>query len=149
MSQATPTNQGNQASQTSPTTVLVAVTDLFFYTKVRDALRQPDYQLEKARVQQDIIDKALAVSPGAILFNMNDLALNAFQALEQLQADPRLKNIPTLAFANHEEVETWNRARALGVTKIVSRNEFSARTKDLVEGVLLNHVITSESREGL
>ena len=44
-----------------------------------------------------------------------------------------LKTIPILAFANHEEVDTFNRARALGVTKIVSRNEFSARLKDLVE----------------
>jgi hypothetical protein len=38
-----------------------------------------------------------------------------------------------LAYANHEEVDTWNKARALGVTKIVSRNEMSARTRELVE----------------
>lgn len=124
-------------------TILVAITDLFFYTKVRDALRQPDYRLEKARVQQDIVDKALSAAPGAIIFNMNDLTLNAFQALEQLKADPRLKGIPTLAFANHEEVDTWNRAKALGVTKIVSRNEFSARTRELVEELTVGHVVKS------
>jgi hypothetical protein len=67
---------------------------------------------------------------------MNDLTLDAFQALERLKADPRVKAIPTLAFANHEEVETWKRAKALGVTKIVSRNEFSARTKDLIDEVI-------------
>jgi PleD family two-component response regulator len=127
-------------NQPNQTTILVAVTDLFFYTKVRDALRQPDYQLEKARAQQDVINKALAVSPRAIIFNMNDLTVDAFHALEQLNADPQLKNIPTLAFANHEEVETWNRARALGVTKVVSRNEFSARTRELVEEVINNPV---------
>ncbi|MBL8037289.1 MAG: histidine kinase [Nitrospira sp.] len=132
-------------SQANQSTILVAVTDLFFYTKVRDALRQPDYQLEKARAQQDIIDKALALNPGAIIFNMNDLTLNAFLALEQLKTDPRLTGIPTLAFANHEEVETWHRAKALGVTKIVSRNEFSARTRELVKEVMNNHIITSES----
>lgn len=124
-------------------TILVAITDLFFYTKVRDALRQPDYRLEKARAQQDIVDKALSAAPGAIIFNMNDLTLNAFQALEQLKADPRLKGIPTLAFANHEEVDTWNRAKALGVTKIVSRNEFSARTRELVEELTVGHVVKS------
>ena len=122
----------------SPKTILVAITDLFFYTKVRDALRQPEYQLEKARTQQDIVDKALSASPGLIIFNMNDLTLDAFQALETLQADTRSKSIPTLAFANHEEVDTWNRAKALGVTKVVSRNEFSARTKELVDELMLN-----------
>ena len=124
-------------------TILVAITDLFFYTKVRDALRQPDYQLEKARTQQDIADKALSANPSVIIFDMNDLTLNAFQALEKLKADPQLKGIPTLAFANHEEVDTWNRAKALGVTKIVSRNEFSSRTRALVEELMAGHVLKS------
>lgn len=119
-------------------TVLVAVTDIFFYTKVRDALLRAGYQLEKARSQQDVADKAAATNPCAVILNMNDEIINAFQALETLQADPGFKSIPTLAFANHEEVDTWNRAKALGVTKIVSRNEFSARTKDLVEDMLAN-----------
>ncbi len=123
-------------------TILVAITDLFFYTKVRDALRQPEYQLEKARAQQDIIDKAVAANPSVIIFNMNDLTLDAFQGLERLKADPRVTAIPTLAFANHEEVETWNRAKTLGVTKIVSRNEFSARTRELVEEVINGRVVT-------
>jgi len=124
-------------------TILVAITDLFFYTKVKDALRQTDFQIEKARAQQDILDKAASVSPRLIILNMNDLTLDAFDALEQLKGDPRLNAIPTLAFANHEEVDTWNRAKALGVTKIVSRNEFSARTKALVEELVTGHAVTS------
>jgi len=117
-------------------TVLIAVTDIFFYTKIRDALLPKGYKLERARLQEDIAAKASALHPSAVIVNMNDETLDAFNALETLKADPRFKTIPILAFANHEEVETWNRAKSLGVTKIVSRNEFSARTKDLVEEVL-------------
>ena len=116
-------------------TVLVAITDIFFYTKVRDALLPRGYKLERARSQEDIAGKASAVHPSAVILNMNDETLNAFQALETLKSDPDFKTIPILAFANHEEVETWNRAKSMGVTKIVSRNEFSSRTKDLVEEV--------------
>jgi PleD family two-component response regulator len=116
-------------------TVLVAVTDIFFYTKVRDALLPNGYKLERARSQEDIAVKASAVHPFAVILNMNDETLNAFQVLETLKTDPHFKNIPILAFANHEEVETWNRAKSMGVTKIVSRNEFSSRTKDLLEEV--------------
>jgi len=118
-------------------TILVAVTDIFFYTKVRDALMSKGYRIERARTQQDIAEKASTI-PAAFILNMNDETLDAFQALEILTADARLKTIPILAFANHEEVDTFNRAKALGVTKIVSRNEFSARLKDLVEEVMLN-----------
>jgi len=126
-----------QIDKTDQKTILVAVTDIFFYTKVRDALMSKGYRIERARTQQDIAEKASTI-PSAFILNMNDETLNAFQALETLTADARLKTIPILAFANHEEVDTFNRAKVLGVTKIVSRNEFSARLKDLVEEVMLN-----------
>jgi len=126
----------NQTNQTDQKTVLVGVTDIFFYTKVRDALMSKGYRIERARTQQDIAEKASATIPSAVILNMNDETLNAFHALETLTADTQLKTIPILAFANHEEVDTFNRAKVLGVTKIVSRNEFSTRLKDLVEEIL-------------
>jgi PleD family two-component response regulator len=126
----------NQINQTDQKTILVAVTDIFFYTKVRDALMAKGYKIERARTQQDIAEKALATNPSAFILNMNDERLDAFQALDTLKADAGFKAIPILAFANHEEVDTFKRAKALGVTKIVSRNEFSSRLKDLVEEVL-------------
>ncbi len=130
-------NQTDQTNETDPKTILVGVTDIFFYTKVRDAMMSKGYKIERARTQQDIADKASATPPSAVILNMNDETLNAFQALETLKIDSRLKTVPILAFANHEEVDTFHRARALGVTKIVSRNEFSARLRDLVEEVLV------------
>jgi PleD family two-component response regulator len=136
----TTAHQTDTTDQIDKTTILVAVNDIFFYTKVRDALRANGYTIEKARTQQDIADKASSIAPSIIILDMNDMALNSFQALETLKTDSRLNAIPTLAFANHEEVDTWNRARALGVTKIVSRNEFSARTKELVDELIASNV---------
>lgn len=117
-------------------TVLVAVNDIFFYTKIRDALRSSGYVLERARTQEEVSEKAASHRPAALIVNMNDEKLDAFAALEQLNGNDYLKHIAVLAFANHEEVDTWRRAKELGVSKIVSRNEFSSRTKDLVEEVI-------------
>lgn len=129
-------HQIDKTDQTDKKTVLVAVTDIFFYTKVRDALLPNGYILERARSQDEIALKASTARPAAVILNMNDERLNAFQALETLRTDPQCQRLPILAFANHEEVETWNRARSMGVTKIVSRNEFSSRTKELIENML-------------
>ena len=118
------------------TTILVAVTDIFFYTKVRDALRPLGYVLERIRNQDEVADKAASVSPAALIVNMNDQAVDAYKALETIRANPALRALPILAFANHEEVDTWRRAKELGVTKVVSRNEFSSRTKELVEELI-------------
>ena len=118
------------------TTILVAVTDIFFYTKVRDALRPQGYTLERIRSQDEVAEKAVSLAPAAMILNMNDLGIDAFKALEALRANAALRTIPILAFANHEEVDTWKRAKELGVTKMVSRNEFSSRTRDLVEELI-------------
>ena len=117
-------------------TVLVAVSDVFFYTKIRDALLPRGYRLERARTQDEVPQKALALQPVAMILNMNDTALDAFRALERIKGDAALQTLPVLAFANHEEVETSRRAKDLGVTKIVSRNEFSSRTRELVEELI-------------
>ncbi len=117
-------------------TILVAVSDVFFYTKVRDALKPQGYRLEKARSGGELVEKAGTLNPAAVILNINDESLDAFQALEGLKGDDRSKEIPVLAFANHEEVDNWRRAQQLGVTKIVSRNEFSSRTLQLVEEVV-------------
>lgn len=116
--------------------VLVAVSDVFFYTKIRDALLPKGYVLQRIRTQDEVPAKAASLHPTAMILNMNDEALDAFKALEQMKGDASLNTIPVLAFANHEEVETWRRARELGVNKIVSRNEFSSRIRDLMEEML-------------
>ena len=63
------------------TTILVAVTDIFFYTKVRDALRPQGYTLERIRSQDEVAEKTASASPAALILNMNDLAIDAFKAL--------------------------------------------------------------------
>jgi PleD family two-component response regulator len=133
--QTNQTNQTNQMNQTNPKTILVAVSDVFFYTKIRDALLPKGYVLERARTQDDVPAKAESLHPCAMILNMNDEKLDAFQALEQIKGQDRFKAIPVLAFANHEEVDTWKRAKELGVTKIVSRNEFSNKTRELIEEI--------------
>lgn len=120
-------------------TILAAVNDIFFYTKLRDALKPHGYQLERARSQQDLPDRIATVLPAAFVLDMNDPGLDGLKALEAIRADARFKDLPILAFANHEEVGTWHQAKRFGVTKIVSRNEFSSRTRDLVAEIIGSH----------
>ena len=61
-------------------TILVAVNDIFFYTKVRDALLPHGYKLERARTQDDFNSKAAADTPAAVVMDMNELRLDPFLA---------------------------------------------------------------------
>ncbi len=116
-------------------TILVAVSDIFFYTKIRDAFLPQGYKLERLRTGDDWQTKALASQPMGIIINMNDDRLNASEIVKSLRTLPQTQALPILAFANHEEVQTWKLAKDLGIQKIVSRNEFSARTLALFEEI--------------
>ena len=91
--------------------VLVAVSDVFFYTKIRDAFKPAGYTLQRLKSEKDVEAKAKSLQPVAIIINMNDPALNGTQTLQTLKQDDELKHIPVLAFANHEEVDTWRAAK--------------------------------------
>ncbi|UCH91629.1 MAG: histidine kinase [Nitrospirota bacterium] len=114
-------------------TILVAVSDIFFYTKIRDAFLPSGYKLERIRNTEGWEEKALQSQPIGLIVNMNDDRLNAPDLLKALKASPQTQSLPILAFANHEEVGTWKLAKELGIQKVVSRNEFSARTLALFE----------------
>jgi len=118
---------------TETQTILVAVSDIFFYTKIRDAFLPAGYKLQRLRNTEDWKEKALQNQPIGIIVNMNDDRLNAPDLLKALKATPETASIPVLAFANHEEIGAWKLAKDLGIQKVVSRNEFSARTLALFE----------------
>ncbi|MGB0911587.1 MAG: histidine kinase [Nitrospirales bacterium] len=117
-------------------TILVGVSDIFFYTKIRDAFLPHGYALQRVKKQEDWQEKISTLNPHAIILNMNDEKLEAAAALRLMKGTDAFKDIPVLAFANHEEVETWKHAKELGINKIVSRNEFSARTLALLEELI-------------
>ncbi|MDR4494527.1 MAG: histidine kinase [Nitrospirales bacterium] len=121
---------------TTTNTLLVAVSDIFFYTKIRDAFRPQGYTLERLRNTDDWMSQMGDQPPKAIIANMNDDRLDVPEWLRQVKANARTQDIPILAFANHEEITTWKLAKDLGITKIVSRNEFSARTLALLEELI-------------
>lgn len=114
-------------------TILVAVSDIFFYTKIRDAFLPSGYKLERIRNTEDWQEKALQSQPIGMIVNMNDDRLDPPAILKAFKASPETETLPILAFANHEEVGTWKLAKDLGIEKVVSRNEFSARTLALFE----------------
>ncbi len=116
-------------------TILVAVSDIFFYTKIRDAFKPAGYKLERLRSSEDWQEKVKKSQPVGVIANMNDDRLNTPDILKAIKASPQTQALPILAFANHEEVGSWQLAKELGIEKVVSRNEFSARTLALFEEI--------------
>ena len=67
--------------------VLVAVSDVFFYTKIRDAFKPVGYTLQRLKSEKDVEAKAKSLQPVAIIINMNDPAINGTETLQIIKQD--------------------------------------------------------------
>ena len=105
--------------QPSTRAIVAGIADVFFYTKLRDALRPAGYELQRAKTAEELLERVRSGHARAVVLNLNDDQLGGLQALDQLMNTQGPSRVPVLAFANHDELHTWNRARELGVTKIV------------------------------
>lgn len=123
---------------TNDKTVLVAVSDVFFYAKIREALTPRGYALERLKSETGLADRLAQIRPLAAILDLNDSRLDTMALLREIKTNPMWKALPVLAFANHEEVDTWRQAKGAGIDKIVSRNEFSARMLALLEDLAMS-----------
>lgn len=117
--------------------VLVAVSDIFFYAKIREALGSHGYMLERLKSQAELEESLLRSRPLAMILDMNDPRFEAIALVRAVKTHETWHALPILAFANHEEVATWKEAKHAGVDKIVSRNEFSSRLRSLLEELVV------------
>ena len=83
----------------NPKNILVGVSDIFFYTKIRDAFKPAGYTLGRIRNQEEVLERADALKPLAVILNMNDDRLNARQTLSTLKGEERFQG-PIVSLGN-------------------------------------------------
>jgi hypothetical protein len=97
--------------------------DLMFGTRIRRALASQGLRSHFARDTAQFIQLLEATEPAPAI---GIIDMNGAVAWDDLrQALARLDGrVPTLGFGSHIDVETRRAAKAAGVTRIVSNNEF-------------------------
>ena len=86
--------------------VLVGVTDIFFYTKIRDAFKPAGYGLKRVTSPDQIFEKAKTHAPTAIVLNMNDPGLDATTMLKTAKSETALNRVPVPVSYTHLTLPT-------------------------------------------
>ena len=116
------------------TTIVVAVTDIFFLRRCETPLRPQGIPLSGSRIRIGGPKKTASVQPRTHPGIMNDLAVDAFGGAGTIQNNPCLRSLPILAFANRKK-STRGGAGELGVTGSRDTETDDAR-KDLGEELI-------------
>lgn len=122
-----PQNQTTQGAGGNKPYVLIAE-DAKFYAKV------DQMQFEKAGFEvtivsdgQQLIDTAKQRKPDIILLDLIMPVKDGFATIQELKADPNLKDIKVLVFSNLSQAADMERVKALGATDFLFKTELSPK----------------------
>jgi len=112
--------------------IVAAVDDLMFSSRIRTAARQMGIDLSFARSPEDLLSQARAKNPGLIIFDLNATNLDPIATIAALKADDSLRAITTIGFVSHVDASLIAQARAAGIDEVLARSAFSARLGEIL-----------------
>lgn len=116
-------------------TVIAAVDDLFFASKIRAVAEHLGATIEFARSDQSVIDSARRETPAVIVIDLHSQKFHAVELAAQLKKDDQLRSIHLVGFFSHVETELQSAAEKAGFDQVLPRSAFTNRLPEI-----LNHV---------
>jgi CheY-like chemotaxis protein len=107
--------------------VLVAVDDLFFSTKIAETARRLGIAIAFAGSQDEVIARALTERPALVVIDLNATRLTPIETIGQMKDDAELRDIPIVGFLSHVQADLKVRATIAGCDRVLPRSVFSAR----------------------
>ena len=105
--------------------VLVAVDDLFFSSKIIETAKQLGIPLQFARSQDEVIARALTDKPALIIVDLNSTHCKPLETIGQIKEDPDLRHIPVVGFLSHIQADLKVRATMVGCDRVLPRSVFT------------------------
>ena len=112
--------------------VLVAVDDLFFSSKISETARQLGISLLFARSQDEVIARALSEKPALVIFDLNSTRCNPVETISQIKEDADLRHIPIVGFLSHVQADLKVKATMAGCDRVLPRSVFTARLPEIL-----------------
>jgi DNA-binding NarL/FixJ family response regulator len=114
------------------TSVIAAVDDLMFSSKISATARQLGIEISFARSSDDLLRLARANKPTLVIFDLNSTKLDSVRAIAAMKADAELASISMLGFVSHVDSEAIAAARAAGIDEVLARSAFTARLAEIL-----------------
>lgn len=112
--------------------VLVAVDDLFFASKITETAQRLGIPLLFARSQDEVIARALAERPALLIVDLNSTRCNPLETIGQIKEDADLRHIPIVGFLSHIQADLKVKATMVGCDRVLPRSAFTAHLPEIL-----------------
>ena len=112
--------------------IVAAVDDLMFSSRIANAAKQMGIELSFARSSADLLSQAREKKPGLIIFDLNATRMDPLGAIAALKADDAMRGITTIGFVSHVDAGLIAAARDAGIDEVLARSAFTARLAEIL-----------------
>ena len=109
--------------------VVVLSRDLFFGMRIRNALKQMEFQTDLRKTEAELVDALSNGSPALILIDFNVPV--DWEVVSGVLAT--VPDVSAVAFGSHTDTDGFRKARESGVSRVISNGAFTQQFPDLVE----------------
>ena len=114
--------------------VVAIVDDMFFASKIRATAEALGVEISFPRTREAALVKARELKPGLILIDLHNQRFDPMDFVRDLKSEEELKQIPTLGFFSHVQVELQRSATAAGVDQVIPRSVFARDLAAILQG---------------
>lgn len=104
------------------TDVLIAVPDLLFRSKLRDAAQNAGAVASSASNPGAVLERARETRPDVVVVDLGDERLEPFDLIRNLKAEPSLSATRIVGFFSHVRIDIRDAAKAAGCDVILPRS---------------------------
>jgi PleD family two-component response regulator len=115
-------------------TVLAAVEDLLFRSKISETASQLGIEAAFPRSPKKLLDAVRASPPDLLVLDLNSARFEPLALLGSIKSEETTRDVSTLGFLSHVQKDLAVAAREAGCDRIVARSAFSRDLPKLLAG---------------
>jgi CheY-like chemotaxis protein len=112
--------------------VLIAIDDLFFLSKIKTALESQGCIVRIASQSPSLLKMALEQVPSLVILDLGLSTLDPPAFLDTLRATAGLSRLPVLCYTNHTRVPEWEKRLKDNNVKVVPNSYISSGITDVM-----------------
>lgn len=112
-------------------TVLVVMADLFFSATIVDIAKKLGMSVQLLRDREAVLEQ-IKTQPCAVIFDLNYAAVDPVGLIRQIKASPETRDIRTIGFVSHVQMELKTRAQEAGCDVVLARSAFAQKLPELL-----------------
>jgi len=122
--------------------IIALIPDLFFSVTVRNTIRRLGFESRIVRTADELTGAVGHATPVLVIGDLGAVRSELdWESIEILVGD----GVPMLMFGPHKDVDGLRRAKAAGVTRVVSNGRFHREMPDIIERYAVPSVTGTEA----